>query len=235
MGICCRFLLDLNMTPFFGWSENEWVALGPGSLSCIRKIFGPSVRGHEEEALRYIHSTQYDHFARLRLSHCIPRLSPGHRPGLSMVDIEHSLCEVEKYSREHSPEIKGKRHQIKSRFRQTMKQLTADIPEHWKDDSEARSLPSHPPPVAITSDSEPLYEVSHIVAERQHVARYLVRWTGYGPDDDTWESEENLSRGAKGVLDRWKSMKARIDSKVADFQSMGETYRSRKKPTFSRL
>lgn len=219
------------MTPFFHWNEDEWAALGPGSLACIQKIFGPAVRGHEEEALKWIHASQHDHFARLRLRDVIPQLWPGRRAGLTMVDIEHSLCEVEKYSRENTPEIRGKRHRVaRSAYVQTPEPLTADIPHHWKHDLRPRSQRlMRPPPVRLDSDGEPLWEVSHIVTQRPHTNVYLVRWTGYDISDDTWETETDLATGAGGVLREWQSMKARIDTKVAEFQAMGEYYRPRKK------
>jgi hypothetical protein len=48
--------------------------------------------------------------------------------------------------------------------------------------------------------------VQEILAERRNRTRteYLVRWEGYGPEDDTWEPPENLSN-AKGALRKFKA------------------------------
>lgn len=92
-----RLLLELNMTSQLDFSESEWVICGPGSRSYLRQIFGNDVGGIENEAIAYLHLTQNDHFARLGITDP-PSLSPD-RPGVSYIDLEHSLCECHKYVR----------------------------------------------------------------------------------------------------------------------------------------
>ncbi|THH02706.1 hypothetical protein EW026_g191 [Hermanssonia centrifuga] len=87
-----QLILDLNMMPHFNWSEDEWVAVGPGSKSCLHKMFGSDVAGHEEAAMRFIRDEQFKYFNKYGVDTVeIPRLCPERRPGLTMVDIEHSL------------------------------------------------------------------------------------------------------------------------------------------------
>ena len=52
-----------------------------------------------------------------------------------------------------------------------------------------------PPPVTILLDGEQEHEVQEILDHRQEAKKsksYLVRWTGYGPEHDTWEPETAL-------------------------------------------
>ena len=220
------------MTSHFNYSEDEWVALGPGSLECLRKMFGPDVRGHELDALRWLHQTQHEHFARLDLSpDRIPQLVRGRAAGLSMVDMEHALCECEKYSRGVHPTIQGRRQKVGKRlFVPRPEPITAEVPVHWLHaGSRRRTVYAEPPPLEVEVDGQAVYEVSHIVAEknRTEVADplYLVRWVGWGPDDDTWQRESTLVDGAPEVLEEWTSTKARIRARVQEFQEMGERYR----------
>ena len=53
----------------------------------------------------------------------------------------------------------------------------------------------------IEVDGEHEYEVSAILDSRRRKGKvqYLVRWEGYGPEDDTWEPVEMLE-GARDLL-----------------------------------
>ncbi|KAI0629256.1 hypothetical protein C8Q77DRAFT_1236909 [Trametes polyzona] len=227
-----QLLLDLNMTAHFNYPEDEWVALGPGSLACLQKIFGPAVRGFELDALRYLHRTQHAHFARLRVRpDRIPRI-PGRAAGLSMVDIEHALCECEKYSRALHPSIVGKRLKVAKRaFVPRPEPITADVPAHWLKSPRVRreNLTYQD---AFVIGGEQHYEVSHIVAEKRNQSgsdpRYLVRWMGWPPEDDTVERESVLADGAPDVLEEWKSAKARIAARAAEMQQMGVRFKAQK-------
>ena len=194
--------------PHYNWSEDEWVALGPGSRECLKKMFGPTIRGHEVSAIQYIRDNQQSWFI-----HCgirpdqVPRLHESRPPGLTMVDIEHALCECEKYSRGKYPTIKGKRMVVGKRtFAPRQGTVTADIPDNWLNPVVRHEEEFEcPPPVNGTEDT---YEVSHIVKESG--SRFLVRWTGYGPESDTWMPARQLGEGASVLIEQWEKTKARV-------------------------
>jgi hypothetical protein len=96
-----------------------------------------------------------------------------------------------------------------------------DLPPHWKGHrtfnkgrikkfktptfKSQEQLPQRPEP-ALVNGRELEYEVQEILAERRNGARteFLVRWEGYGPEDDTWEPTTNLLN-AKGALRKFKA------------------------------
>ena len=62
--------------------------------------------------------------------------------------------------------------------------------------------PDPPPPIEIEGELE--YEVSQILDSRQRwgQVQYLVRWEGYGSEDDTWEPVEMLE-GSQELLEEF--------------------------------
>jgi hypothetical protein len=70
-----------------------------------------------------------------------------------------------------------------------------------------------PQPVPIVVAGEDQYEVHKLVHHRERTRgaratkEYLVIWSGYGPDHNTWEPEEHLPRGL--VKQYWSSLAQR--------------------------
>lgn len=64
-----------------------------------------------------------------------------------------------------------------------------------------------PPPPPIQLDGEDEYEVDRILDHRYVGKRkrlqFLVRWTGYGPEHDTWEPDGNLENSPDVVQAYW--------------------------------
>lgn len=98
MHLSTRLLLDLNLSEHFEFSEDEFAACGPGSRNCLVEIFGKFVSGFELEAMRWIQDNQDHYWAKYGIQE-VPHLCPARKPGLNVVDIEHTLCEVFKYRR----------------------------------------------------------------------------------------------------------------------------------------
>ena len=67
-----------------------------------------------------------------------------------------------------------------------------------------------PPPVII--DSEEAYYVDGILDERKRGRgfQYLVRWRGYGPEDDRWLPSRELADCE--ALNIWLAQKKTVDS-----------------------
>ncbi|TFK54287.1 hypothetical protein OE88DRAFT_1177880 [Heliocybe sulcata] len=204
-----QLLLDLNMTPHFQFSEDEWAICGPGAAEGLQKIFGCGVKGIELEVMKYLRDTQYKHWERLGITD-LPRLHDG-RLGIALVDLEHSLCECEKYARVKYPRISGKRKTYKRLYLATELPLDLVLPEKWTPRGGTSGTPisiSHLPdnePLTELEDSDPEYEISHIVREAlipEGGMEYLVRWVGWTPEWDLWLAESEL-RDAPEVLKDW--------------------------------
>lgn len=183
-----RFILDLNLTPQLSLPENEFVACGPGSRSGLLSIFGPNVRGIEEDAVRWLVATQNEHWDRLGIADS-PSLLEDRMDGVSVVDVEHALCECAKYIRGTGG---------RENWEPSTKIPTSNVP------AKLLSAPPLPPPPTPSGDilDDESYEISHIISRRAD-GKYRVRWVGWGPEWDEWFSEEALD-GAEACLEEWK-------------------------------
>jgi hypothetical protein len=224
MAYIIRLVLDLNMTPHLKFAENEWAICGPGSKEGLAKIFGPDVRGIEPEAIAYLYQSQDVHWERLGIDN-MPTICDGYT-GINMVDIEHSLCEYTKYLRFAKPGTSGRRKSIRNvKWVPKDLPLTHNLPGHdwlravFSNTSDDFDTVSHADSDwAEMSDNE--YEVSHIVNERENKGRaeYKIRWTGYGPEEDTWFTKKDL-KDAPELIRKWKeklSFKNDLESRIAD-------------------
>lgn len=210
------------MIPSLSYPE-DWAVCGPGATSCLTKIFGSEVNGVFGEALAWLHETQDLHFARLGISHQRrPCIGTTHK--LSLVDFEHSLCECDVYSRKAHPDIKGRRLHIAGR-----RNFSADrppppsavLPRGWLPTeaavrARASAKRAAPPPVDPL-DPDPSWVLSHIVKQAPSSdgkTLYLVRYEGYGPEDDLWLSEVDLE-DAPELLAQWSDFLERINRSIA--------------------
>lgn len=129
-----------------------------------------------------------------------------------MVDIEHALCECEKYSRAAFPHIKGRRVSAGRLYVPKTEAITAALPEKWREQLVPREW-TNPTPV----DGQDLYEISHIVREiskkRSGRVIYYVRWMDWGVEHDTNLDKEGFE-GAKDVLMAWRILKAEVEKTI---------------------
>ncbi len=68
-----------------------------------------------------------------------------------------------------------------------------------------------PPPVTILLEGEEEFEVATILNHRGQPGKrsksYLVSWTGYGPEHETWEPEGNLQNCRDKIQAYWDKLR----------------------------
>jgi hypothetical protein len=62
-------------------------------------------------------------------------------------------------------------------------------------------------PEAIKVDGEEQYEVDRIVRHRmrRNKKQYLIKWTGYDNNDNTWEDADEVTRYAARIVKRYEN------------------------------
>ncbi|KAG6327393.1 hypothetical protein ID866_11696, partial [Astraeus odoratus] len=95
-----QLLLNLSYSNVMNFSDNDFVVIGIGSRRGLQRCFKGNIpRCAEVDLVRWIQSSQNEHFARLGLT--FNGLGPEHRP-MMLCDIEHTLCELDKYIHEET-------------------------------------------------------------------------------------------------------------------------------------
>ena len=204
-----QFLLNLTYTPIMNFSGMDFVVAGLGAESGIAKMFSKkSLKAAREnvpdipvQIMRHLCETQDEQFKRLALS--FSGLGPDHLK-LDLADIEHSICEVDKYARIRHPELTGLhgRKEMKKRYDPSSRPFPEmAIPKAW----------SHPDRQTVRICPDPLcierqWVILKISAHRK-VSRakteYLVHWEGYSDAEATWEPRHMLQEDAPLALERY--------------------------------
>lgn len=204
-----QLLLNLSYSSVLNFSGNDFVVPGIGAVSGLKKLFGSSIdramkkNPHfQTEVLRWMMETQDEHFRRLGLE--FSGLGPEKLP-MELADIEHAVCEVDKYARKMHPSIKsGGRTELRRKFMPSPDPYppVPIFPDAW----------SHPQrKVVRPCDTVPKitkrWAVEKIVEHRQTGDDLYcrVRWFNYPPQSDTWELVDDLVQDAPVIVDTyWK-------------------------------
>ncbi|KAF9463317.1 hypothetical protein BDZ94DRAFT_1164039 [Collybia nuda] len=199
-----QLMLNLSYSEVLNFSDMDFVVAGPGAHSGLTKMFGLSmkcardrVHGIEINVIRWLAQHQDEHFQRLGLD--FQGLGPDRLP-MSLADIEHLLCEVDKYSRLAHPHIKSKRTELRVLFKPSSGNHPPNptLPKAWSHSARKtiRIRPGGPPVI------EKRYTVNHIGAHRDgpNGMEYHVFWTGYSDAEATWEPEALLLADAPVVV-----------------------------------
>ncbi|KAG9088769.1 hypothetical protein FS749_001914 [Ceratobasidium sp. UAMH 11750] len=134
-----QLALDLNMLPEINYNQDAWAPVGPGSSNGLLKMFGSGVKGIETEAMLYLLSIQDEQWRRLNVDMDTPIHGPGLcPPKIGLPEIEHALCEVDKYSRERHPEIRLSGAKVPKSIKhafdadRALQPVTRDLPLKWQ-------------------------------------------------------------------------------------------------------
>ncbi|KAF8797682.1 hypothetical protein BYT27DRAFT_7125014 [Phlegmacium glaucopus] len=204
-----QLMLSLSYTDVLNFHCNDFVIAGPGSISGLKKLFGGSMvsgshsnPGFAIEVMRYLVKTQDQHFKRLGLA--FSGLGPKKLP-MDVSDIEHTLCEVDKYCRAAHPELKGKRTHITRSFGPSTRRHLAEpiLPKAWSHPS--RRTPRLRPDKTLVIDKRYTIEAIKDHKGGPDGTLYLVYWFGYSAKDATWEPEELLLSDAPVALSEYKA------------------------------
>jgi hypothetical protein len=193
-------MLNLSYSNVLNFHSNDFVIPGPGATSGLQKMFGSSinkakasVRGFEVEVIRWLAETQDQHFKRLGIR--FSGLGPDKLP-MGVADIEHTVCEVDKYSRLAHPNFKGKRTEMRRRYEPSSAPYPKNpcLPKAWAhpDRLIPRIRPGGPPVI------EKRYTIDCIGDHRtgKDGVEFLVYWRGYADKDATWEPKQLLLEDA---------------------------------------
>ena len=198
-----QLMLSLSYTNVLNFHRDDFVITGPGSISGLKKLFGRSMSaGFAIEVMRYLAKTQNQHFKRLGLA--FSGLGPEKLP-MDVSDIEHTLCEVDKYCRVRHPQLKGKRTNITRPFKpSTFRSLPKPIlPKSWSHPS--RCTPRIRPDKDLVIEKRYLIDAIKDHRDGPTGTLYLVYWVGYSVKDATWEPEESLLADAPDALSVYKA------------------------------
>jgi len=178
-----QLLQNLTYTGLTNFSDaNVFVVMGPGSSTGLNRCFDGDISSSQLDIIRWMQSTQHEHFARLGLSCTLgPPGSPYHE--MQLCDIEHTLCEIDKYVRLRQPNGHPKRGFEPSEY--PMSEVSF--------------------PLEYSNDNEERWVVTRIGGRKtkRKMLYYQVFWEGYA--EPSWEPadmiEEDAPLAVKAFLD----------------------------------
>jgi hypothetical protein len=211
-----NILCYLNDTTHFKWMYRNFATCGPSSRYCMQRMFGREAINSvamEEAGLLWLTEHQYRYYARLSLDPPHDTES-GLRPGLRSLDVENALCWCHRYINAY--ERKG----VPSFADDPLPMYAADadeagapawcIEQRWADSSsrtswDAARAEKEDRLGAIDGEDADVFEVEKVIARRgtakagSAAGMFRVRWKGWMPEEDTWESASQLKDGAEEV------------------------------------
>ncbi len=124
-----QFVIDINYSDHFQFSEMEFVVPGPGARDGIRKCFKSLGDYSESDVIRWVAERQDSEFSQRELHF----ESLWGRP-LQLIDCQNLFCEVDKYARVAHPDVPGRsgRTRIKQRFAPKSMSFRPWFPPKWK-------------------------------------------------------------------------------------------------------
>ncbi|KAJ7260972.1 hypothetical protein B0H12DRAFT_366328 [Mycena haematopus] len=221
-----QLMISLSYSRLLNFSANDFVVPGPGATSGLVKMFGNSIKRAkalepdiESDVLRWMVTTQREHFAGLGLDFSFLRNDDGEELDLDLVDMEHAVCEVDKYARKAHAHIKGvgKRTHLRISFRASESEALLEVPvvpQAWGHPARRVSR-VRPGPIVV----EQKWVVTTISNERpaengnhDDAVEYLVSWLGY--DKPTWEPRYSIVEDAPALVEEYEAKKVKKGKKA---------------------
>ncbi|KAK0463080.1 uncharacterized protein EV420DRAFT_1154324 [Desarmillaria tabescens] len=197
-----QLLLNLGYTELLQFSGMDFVVPGLGAQSGLVKLFGGSLKkakakvpGIEVDIIEWMTKHQRYHFERLGLQ--CPVLGPDNLT-MELADVEHAICEVDKYLRMSHPSLKGlhdRTHNKRASFKPSSHYpAKPTLPKAW----------SHPArKITRVRVERPQIDKRYTVAyigdmmkDKNGKVLYKVFWENYSDDQATWEPEDELKKDA---------------------------------------
>jgi len=187
-----QLILNLSYSDLMNFSEYDFVVIGIGSRRGLQRCFRDAIpRAVEVDVVRWMQSTQHEHFQRLGIK--FNGLGPDHLP-MMLCDIEHTLCELDKYIRKCINKTHSRPFGTNGRLEKLR------LPKAWS--HESRRV------LRIKSQKEAEAEVlEKFIVESIEGHRevdggreFYVFWEGYPEDEATWEPEDSLMEDAPSIV-----------------------------------
>lgn len=122
-----QIAIDMNYSPVFNFSENDFTIAGPGAERGIRKCFIDTEGKDSAYVIQYMVENQEKEFQRLGIQFKTLFGRPMHA-----IDCQGWFCETDKYSRVKFPDLKSNRVQIKAAYKPTRQKIVYFYPPKWK-------------------------------------------------------------------------------------------------------
>jgi hypothetical protein len=123
-----QYLIDLNYSTLWNFSEMDFVIPGPGAIDGITKCFSDRGGVTEEEIIWIVTLRQREEFDRLGID-----FENLWGRDLQLIDCQNLFCEISKYARIAHPDILGvsDRTRIKQRYRANFDEIDYKYPPKW--------------------------------------------------------------------------------------------------------
>lgn len=122
-----QMAIDLNYSPLFNFSENEFSVAGPGAIRGINKCFENIGDKSSEQIIMWMVENQEKEFGRLGLKF----QNLWGRP-LMAIDCQGLFCETDKYCRAKFPELISNRVRIKTKYQAQKEKIDYFYPPKWE-------------------------------------------------------------------------------------------------------
>ncbi|KAG9317545.1 hypothetical protein JVU11DRAFT_1751 [Chiua virens] len=187
-----QLILNLSYSEVINFSEFDFVVMCIGSKRGLRRCFSENIpRSVEVDIVRWMQITQKEHFERLGIK--FNGLGPNNLP-IMLCDIEHTLCELDKYIRKCARPPGGRSYEGTGNLGEPR------LPKAWS--NESRTILRIKSPEEAEAEILEKYVVESIQGHRvvDGVREFHVFWEGYAEDDATWEPEYSLMEDAPDVV-----------------------------------